>query len=270
MSAPALTIGAAAFAALSGCAAWRPGATDSETPFTAGPLTPRQAARFLSQAAFGATPELIARVQAMGPAAWIDEQLQWPRGTGHVAWMLENGYGEERFRNNFQGVDNTLWRQLMGAPDVLRQRVALALSEIFVVSMQGLPVPWRGLVAAHYMDILEEQAFGHYRNLLEAITLSPAMGLYLNMRGNRRGDPATGRVPDENYAREVLPLLDRLARAQRRRNPEVRCTRPSHRELRPGHRLRLGPGVHRLEFRSIRPQPSRLGTAPHELCGTTP
>ena len=218
-SSPALTapfplegasLGLVATAALSGCAVIStPGDREAESRVGHRPtaIRPQQAARFLSQAAFGATPELIARVQAMGPAAWIDEQLQWPRGTGHVAWMLENGYGEERFRNNFQGVDNTLWRQLMGAPNVLRQRVALALSEIFVVSMQGLPVPWRGLVAAHYMDILEEQAFGHYRNLLEAITLSPAMGLYLNMRGNRRGDPATGRVPDENYAREVLQLF---------------------------------------------------------------
>jgi uncharacterized protein (DUF1800 family) len=149
----------------------------------------------------------VARVQTIGPAAWIDEQIAAPRATTHVEWMLDKGYGDERFRNNFQGIDNTLWRQLIAGPDALRQRVAMALSEIFVVSIPGLPVPWRGLVAAHYMDLLETHAFGRYRDLLEAVTLSPAMGLYLNMRGNRLGDRTTGRVPDENYAREVLQLF---------------------------------------------------------------
>lgn len=170
-------------------------------------LSPAQTSRFLAQAAFAATPAHIEAVQTQGPSAWIDAQLALPSAQGHLAWMLEHGYGQERYRNNFQGVDNTLWRQLFTAPDALRQRVTLALSEIFVVSMQGLPVPWRGLMAAHYMDLLQAHAFSTYRELLGAITLSPAMGLYLNLRGNRRGDAATGRVPDENYAREVLQLF---------------------------------------------------------------
>ncbi len=203
-----LVAGSAVTAALaSGCAVLGPAGPELEGRVTTAPLSAPQASRFLSQAAFAATPDLVARVQAVGPAAWIDEQIAAPRATGHVAWMLENGYGDERFRNNFQGIDNTLWRQLIAGPDVLRQRVAMALSEIFVVSIPGLPVPWRGLVAAHYMDLLETHAFGRYRDLLEAVTLSPAMGLYLNMRGNRLGDRTTGRVPDENYAREVLQLF---------------------------------------------------------------
>ena len=73
--------------------------------------------------------------------------------------------------------------------------------------MAGLPVAWRSFVAAAYMDVLEANAFGTYRSLLEAVTLSPGMGVYLNMRGNQKEDPATGRVPDENYAREVLQLF---------------------------------------------------------------
>jgi uncharacterized protein (DUF1800 family) len=85
--------------------------------------------------------------------------------------------------------------------------VTLALSEIFVISIPGLPVAWRPFVAAHYMDLLEAHAFGRYRDLLGAVTLSPAMGVYLNMRGNRKADPNTGRMPDENYAREVLQLF---------------------------------------------------------------
>ena len=168
---------------------------------------PQHAARFLAQAAFGATPDAIAQVRRLGIEGWLDHQMALPIRQTHVDWMLENGWGAERHRASFDGADATLWRKLFTAPDVLRQRVAYALSEIFVVSMQGLPVPWRSFMTAHYMDLLEAHAFGNYRDLLEAVTLSPAMGLFLNMRGNRRGDPTTGRMPDENYAREVLQLF---------------------------------------------------------------
>ena len=107
---------------------------------------------------------------------------------------------------NFSGVDNTLWRKLMSSTDVLRQRVTLALSEVFVVSMAGLPVNWRGMVAAAYMDTLEANAFGSFRTLLNDVTLSVGMGVYLNMRGNQKAD-GKGREPDENYAREVMQLF---------------------------------------------------------------
>ncbi|MBU6194265.1 MAG: DUF1800 family protein [Burkholderiales bacterium] len=194
---------------LAGCATSPTGIGGLAAPQSgqAAALTPAQASRFLAQAAFGATPESIARVQAIGPAAWIDEQMALPRSQGHVDWLHENDYAHERFRNTVQGTENTLWRKLIGSPDALRQRVTWALSEIFVISIPGLPVAWRPFVAAHYMDLLEAHAFGRYRELLGAVTLSPAMGVYLNMRGNRKADPATGRLPDENYAREVLQLF---------------------------------------------------------------
>ena len=121
--------------------------------------------------------------------------------------IRDSGYVDAANINGFAGTDNTLWRKLISSPDLLRQRVTLALSEIFVVSMAGLPVAWRSFLAAAYMDVLEANAFGNYRSLLEAVTLSPGMGVYLNMRGNQKEDPATGRVPDENYAREVLQLF---------------------------------------------------------------
>ena len=200
----AFAAAAAAAAALAGCAAL-PGSQGFE--HAAAVLSPAQASRFLAQAAFGATPELIAQVQAIGPARWIDEQMAMPLSQGHVAWLHENDFAHERFRNTVQGTENTLWRKLIASPDVLRQRVTLALSEIFVISIPGLPVAWRPFVAAHYMDLLEAHAFGRYRDLLGAVTLSPAMGVYLNMRGNRRADANTGRMPDENYAREVLQLF---------------------------------------------------------------
>lgn len=171
------------------------------------PPTDAEAARFLAQAGFAATTAEISTVKAGGYAAWLDAQFALPVTAGHFDWMVERGYAVEANRNSFAGLDNSLWRKLMSAPDVLRQRVVLALSEIFVVSMAGLPVSWRGLMGAAYMDLLEQHAFGNFRTLLEAVTLSPAMGVYLNMRGNQKEDPRTGRVPDENYAREVMQLF---------------------------------------------------------------
>jgi uncharacterized protein (DUF1800 family) len=170
-------------------------------------ISPAEASRFLGQAGFGATDTQIARVQTMGYSGWLDEQFATPRTQGHYDWMVASGYAVTTNISNFNGTDNTLWRKLISSPDVLRQRVTLALSEIFVVSMAGLPVNWRGFVAAAYMDVLESGAFGTYRALLGEVTLSPGMGSYLNMRGNLREDTATGRVPDENYAREVLQLF---------------------------------------------------------------
>ena len=178
------------------------------TPLPAPAITDREAARFLHQAALAATDSDIARVKTLGYSAWLDEQFAAPRSQGHWDWMIEKGYqNDANNTNNFQGVDNTLWRKLISSPDTLRQRMVLALSEIFVVSMAGLPVPWRGFCVAAYVDLLEESAFTTYRRLLGAITLSTGMGNYLNMRGNLKEDPGTGRLPDENYAREVMQLF---------------------------------------------------------------
>ena len=208
--APAALSLAGAAGSLAACGGGGGGATDPSPP--APPPVPAmisraEAARFLGQAAFAATDAGISRVQALGYAGWLDEQMALPRNTGHVDWMLARGYADVVNLTSFNGTDNSLWRKLIGAPDALRQRVTLALSEIFVVSMAGLPLPWRGFLAAAYMDVLEAHAFAPYRDLLGAVTLSPGMGVYLNLRGNQKGDAATGRQPDENYAREVLQLF---------------------------------------------------------------
>ena len=198
-------LGAAAAASLAACGGSSSDAAPPPPPPTA--LTAAEAARFLGQAGFAASDAEIARVQALGASAWLDDQFTQPRTQGHHDWMVARGYAVDTNINNFAGTDNTIWRKLISSPDALRQRVTLALSEIFVISMSGLPVNWRGLVAACYLDVLESQAFGTYRALLEAVTLSPGMGLYLNMRGNQKEDARTGRAPDENYAREVLQLF---------------------------------------------------------------
>lgn len=169
--------------------------------------TDAQAARFLAQATFGARADDIAAVKTNGYAAWLDAQFALPVTAGHFDWMVAQGYAVDANKNSFAGVDNTLWRKLLSAPDLLRQRVVLALSEIFVISMAGIPVAWRGFAVAAYVDMLEQRAFGSYRDLLEGVSLSCGMGVYLNLRGNQKEDPKTGRVPDENYAREVMQLL---------------------------------------------------------------
>ena len=102
-----------------------------------------------------------------------------------------------------------LWQQLLSSPDAVRRRMALSLTEFFVVGVPGLTerVGWPSFMVANWWDTLCSMAFGNYRALLEAVTLHPAMGLYLNTAGNQKENPATGRVPDENYAREVMQLF---------------------------------------------------------------
>jgi uncharacterized protein (DUF1800 family) len=207
-----LALSAVALSSAALLAACGGGGGDSPAPIAPAPpavaaISAAEASRFLGQAGFGATDAQIGRVQTLGYSGWLDEQFAAPRSQGHYDWMVERGYAVTTNINNFNGTDNTLWRKLISSPDVLRQRITLALSEIFVVSMTGLPINWRGFVAAAYMDVLETNAFGTYRTLLGEVTLSPGMGSYLNMRGNLREDPATGRVPDENYSREVLQLF---------------------------------------------------------------
>ena len=102
--------------------------------------TAATAARFLSQAGFGATADSLARLQSLGLEGWLREQFALASDQSHFDWMQQNGYAVVAHRNDFGGVDNTLWRKLISAQDVLRQRVVLSLSEIFVVSMAGLPV----------------------------------------------------------------------------------------------------------------------------------
>ena len=188
-----------------GTAAGRPPAP---TP-TDIPATDAEAARFLTQATFGATRVEIDRLRQIGYGRWIDEQIDPGRTrptlvlpriqqifSGAVA---ESDWGQQYRRNYW------LW-QAASAPDQLRMRMAFALSEIMVVSDRDTT---RRQVTriADYQDTLARNAFGSYRQLLKDVTLHPAMGVYLSYVGNRKAT-ADGRVvPDENYAREVMQLF---------------------------------------------------------------
>jgi uncharacterized protein (DUF1800 family) len=176
------------------------------------PLTDEDAARFLQHAQFSSTLAQIAAVRANGYAGWLDAQLALPLGQTGWDWLIEKGYSavnEWKHYNNGEPTRYMTWQQLMARPDQVRRRWALALSEIFVVSLRGLGdmVFWPSFMMAAYWDILCKHAFGNYRDLLQDLTLNPAMGAFLNTKGNEKEDPATGRLPDENYAREVMQLF---------------------------------------------------------------
>ena len=174
------------------------------------PGTDEDAARFLLQAQFSASDAEIASLRATGCTVWLERQVALPFGTTGWDWLNGKGYGDVLNPANYYDSsapgDYMVWNQLMTAPDPLRKRVALALSEFFVVSLTGLDFSWRSHAMAHYWDTLAAHALGNYRDLLEAVTLNPAMGYYLNTKGNKK-ENASGRQPDENYAREVMQLF---------------------------------------------------------------
>ncbi len=151
--------------------------------------------------------DLNALIQSQSYAAWITAQFAISPIQGHCDWLIAKGYDDPTYINNAQGLDNTIWRKLISSPDALRQRVVLALSEICVVSVLGINAQWRQFSVANYLDILQANAFGNYRTLLEQISLSPAMGYYLTFRGNAKANATTGSQPDENYARELMQLF---------------------------------------------------------------
>ncbi len=166
--------------------------------------TPAEASRFLSQATLGANWEEIHRTAGIGFEAWLEEQFDRPIGY-HQPFLdgrLQLGLVLDAEHRRF-----SWWEQVMEGPDPLRQRVALALSEIFVVSDNANAVGSNPQGLANYYDMLLENAFGNYRDLLYDVSLHPIMGAYLSHLRNEKSDPRIGRFPDENYAREVMQLF---------------------------------------------------------------
>ena len=164
-------------------------------------VTAAAAARLLAQATFGPSSAGIERVQALGIEGWIDEQFTL-LGEPHLDYVLANSNGSGQ-----EARHNVWWRDVVEGEDQLRQRMAFALSQIFVVSDQGYTLGNAQYGVTRYYDQLRENAFGSYRELLEDVTLSPVMGVYLSMLQNEKGDAEGNTRADENYAREVLQLF---------------------------------------------------------------
>ncbi|MFM7707380.1 MAG: DUF1800 family protein [Gammaproteobacteria bacterium] len=216
-----VSAGLAASALLAGCGGGGGGAAPTasgQTPPAAPPPViwspPADApyARFLQQAQFESSTVDIAAVKAKGYAAWLDEQMALPSSQGGWEWLQSRGYGvidrREFYFAEWYLPDYMVWYQILKSPDQVRRRMALALSEFFVVGADGIAQPWfKAFQLAHFFDILCKHAFGGFRELLEEVTLCVAMGSFLNTLYNEKEDPVTGRLPDENYAREVMQLF---------------------------------------------------------------
>jgi uncharacterized protein (DUF1800 family) len=184
------------------------------------PPTAANAARLLDQATFGVTAADTAHVQSVGINAYLAEQLAAPltQYTGYVytpqtapancvydaATPTDASSLCSRDRYSLYQVQRDFFTHALTHPDQLRQRVAFALSHIFVVS--GVTIPQAYGMAA-YQNVLLKDALGNFRALIEDVTLSPVMGAYLDMVNNDKSNAAKGTSPNENYAREVLQLF---------------------------------------------------------------
>ncbi len=179
-------------------------------------LTASDAARFLTQATFGPTraeiDTLTGKHQA-DLANWITAELAMP-ATLHLDATRADfnsfalGDNPQYSQSNREAA---WWKIAVTSPDQLRQRVAFALSEILVVSDQNGTLNQNPIGMANYYDLLVNGAFGNFRTLLENVTLSPVMGVYLSSLRNTKGTfDKNGTVitsADENYAREVMQLF---------------------------------------------------------------
>jgi uncharacterized protein (DUF1800 family) len=191
---------------LGGCSGGEDSTPAASTGPAPEPTTQVAASRFLAQASFGANMSAIDDVSANGFAHWLDRQFAMPAGSPHqnylVAVTASLPAGQSPQDSH---VMNTFWRQAATAPDQLRHRVAFALSQIFVVSLTNDAVSEYRRGVASYLDMLGRESFGNYRDLLEAVTLHPMMGLFLSHLRNQK--ESGNRVPDQNYAREVMQLF---------------------------------------------------------------
>jgi len=189
------------------------------------PPSAKAAARFLIQAAFGPdqdatndadlVSENVEEVMATGFAAWIEDQFTRPVGrlqpfTEYAGTSIPEFYTDPKVAawwNRAMGVPSLVPGGPAQAPDPLRQRMAFALSQIFVISDRPEVLAVNPVGMAHYYDLLLEHAFGNFRDLLYGVTVHPCMGFYLSHLQNRKPDPVNNLFPDENYAREVMQLF---------------------------------------------------------------
>ena len=191
-------------------------------PYTGPVSSDADAVRFLEQATWGPTATDLAHVKQVGFMAYLNEQFNAPvtnvaKGSNYPDLVFPNNDqatacpssspGDPNYnqtvcnRDNFQmyPLQRTFFTNSLYGPDQLRQRVAFALHQILVVS--GASEVNRPSWMTVYLQSLDRHACGNYRTLLNEITLTPAMGEYLDMRLSTRTSP------NENFAREVLQLF---------------------------------------------------------------
>lgn len=157
------------------------------------PVSAAAAARFLEQSTFGPTPELLSQVEQTGFDPFLEVQLAAPASTYPTPLSTDT---------DLTKVQNQFWINAVNDSDQLRERVAFALNEIWVVSGNKVNDPTG---YTNYMLALTKDALGNYYDVMKDVTLTPAMGHYLDMVDNDK--PATGQHANENYARESMQLF---------------------------------------------------------------
>jgi uncharacterized protein (DUF1800 family) len=177
-----------------------------------------EAARFLSQATLGYDRDMIDQVMDIGFEAWLDSQFVLPVGfltdsmlqiydESKAIWT-SNGNDPNSYPSmpNHVHMDETWWQVSVRGQDALRQRVAEALSQIIVVSLNS-SLSGRSLGVSSYFDLLLQHAFGNYEDLMQDVTLNAGMGIWLTFVNNPATDTIEMSFPDENYARENMQLF---------------------------------------------------------------
>jgi len=181
-----------------------PAAVDPATNLTPDEL----ASRFLAQATFGPTPEAIAELRGLGYdySRWIEREAAKPASSAVALLQAARNAGQI---TTFDRSTNRRARTqvMLAGPDQLRQRVAYALSQIFVISDFESAIVNGQEGSSSYYDLLARNALGSFRTLLMDVTRHPMMGRYLTHYKNRKVNPTAGTQPDENYAREVMQLF---------------------------------------------------------------
>lgn len=195
----AVAVGAAAVVAING--------TNKAGDVAAPSAT--EAARFLTQATFGPTDADIAAVQSRGMDGWITDQMAMtPYSMMADVRARLSATNPPYFVEAFQAFDESYWTGAITRPDQLRQRMQFALSQLFVVSLTSDSLRFGAPIATtNYYDMLGQFAFKNWRDLVQAITMSPIMAVWLTYVTNDKEDPTVGRTPDENYAREIMQLF---------------------------------------------------------------
>jgi uncharacterized protein (DUF1800 family) len=205
----------------------------NSTPTSLPPLP--AATRFLQQATFGPDEASLQDVMTRGYAGWITNEISKPN-LGRISPWVNRQNNRTPGATNYQPqtpeypnnavIDAYhkqvgMWNAIMGrldaqdpavvasggAPSLLRQRLAYALSQIVVISERQSDLGFHPEGMANYWDMLLANALGNYRTLLEDVTLHPCMGVYLSHFKNQKANPAANLYPDENYAREILQLF---------------------------------------------------------------
>jgi len=203
--------------ALTACGGGGSPATSAPPPVVAPPPPPvvqvspafrteTSTSRFLNKATFGTTHGEIQSLADTEVSDWIISEFNKPASLylADILALIEATPEGDFFPP--RRVSDLYLDAAIAGDDQLRQRMVLALSEIVVVSHESDLDNYPDALA-HYVDILSTNAFGNYRDLIGEITYSPAMAVYLTYLRNRKGNIESGRVPDENYARELLQLF---------------------------------------------------------------